>query len=53
MKEELSSVPFKGQFKFVKTKCLDMCKSAPVTIIGDHFFKKATAEKIKEYIKKP
>ncbi|MEB2785874.1 (2Fe-2S) ferredoxin domain-containing protein [Algoriphagus persicinus] len=42
----------KGSCKFIKTKCMDMCKTAPNVIVGDHFCKKATAETILVQIKK-
>ncbi|MHA7128303.1 (2Fe-2S) ferredoxin domain-containing protein [Algoriphagus namhaensis] len=48
--ENLNQAPYKGKFKFIKTKCLDMCKSAPVTIIQDHFFKKASPERMLKFI---
>lgn len=42
----------KGHCKFIKTKCMDMCKSAPVVIVDDHFCKKTDLKKIMEQIKK-
>ena len=50
-KEECDHGPLKGKLKLIKTKCLDMCKSAPVVIVGDQFCKKATAEKVLEKLK--
>jgi NADH:ubiquinone oxidoreductase subunit E len=52
LKAECEHGPLKGNLKLIKTKCLDMCKSAPVVIIGDHFCKKASIEKVLEKIKK-
>lgn len=52
LKSECKQGDLKGGVKLIKTKCLDMCKSAPVVIVGDHFCKKATTEKILEKIKK-
>lgn len=52
LKAECSQGPLKGNLKLIKTKCLDMCKSAPVVIIGDHFCKKASTEKVLEKLKK-
>ncbi|WP_339702601.1 (2Fe-2S) ferredoxin domain-containing protein [Algoriphagus aquimarinus] len=44
--------PLKGSCKFIKTKCMDMCKTAPNVIVGDHFCKKTTADKVLSQIKK-
>ncbi|WP_296697719.1 (2Fe-2S) ferredoxin domain-containing protein [Algoriphagus sp.] len=52
IKEEINSKGLKGQFKLIKTKCMDCCKSAPVVIIGEYFCKKATFEKVISQIKK-
>jgi NADH:ubiquinone oxidoreductase subunit E len=52
LKSECKQGPLKGSLKLIKTKCLDMCKSAPVVIVGDHFCKKASIEKILEKVKK-
>lgn len=56
LKKELKNVlkhgELKGQCKLIQTKCLDMCKSAPVVIIGSHFCKKASLSKVLEEIKK-
>lgn len=52
LKEKSKQGPLKGSLKLVKTKCLDMCKSAPVIILGDYFCKKATTEKVLEKVKK-
>lgn len=52
LKAECDRGPLKGKLKLIKTKCLDMCKSAPVVIVGDQFCKKATAEKLLEKLKK-
>jgi NADH:ubiquinone oxidoreductase subunit E len=46
-----NETPFKGSCKFIKTKCMDMCKTAPNVIVGDFFCKKATAEKVLDQIK--
>ena len=52
LKENFKQGDFKGQCKLISTKCLDMCKSAPVAIVGDHFCKHATLHKIFLQIKK-
>lgn len=53
LKESSQERDLKGQVKLIQTKCLDMCKSAPVVIVGDHFCKKATLEKVLKELKKP
>ncbi|MFC3415033.1 (2Fe-2S) ferredoxin domain-containing protein [Algoriphagus hitonicola] len=52
LKSELKSGVLKGHCKLIETKCLDMCKSAPVGIVGNHFCKKASADHIVKEIKK-
>lgn len=42
----------KGSCKFIKTKCMDMCKTAPNVIVGDHFCKKANSAAVIGQIKK-
>jgi NADH:ubiquinone oxidoreductase subunit E len=41
----------KGNCKLIKTKCMDMCKSAPMVIVNDQFLKKTTAAKVIEQLK--
>lgn len=53
LKKEFGKGHFKGGFKVIQTKCMDMCKSAPIVIVGDHFFKKAELQRIIGYIEKP
>ncbi len=53
LKESAKSGALKGEIKLIQTKCIDMCKSAPVVIVEDHFCKKATLEKVLEELKKP
>lgn len=52
LKENFKQGEHKGQCKLISTKCLDMCKSAPVVIVGDHFCKHANLSKILAQIKK-
>lgn len=52
LKAECKQGQLKGRVKLIKTKCLDMCKSAPVVIVGDQFCKKASIEKVLEKFKK-
>ncbi|NVK51168.1 MAG: (2Fe-2S) ferredoxin domain-containing protein [Cyclobacteriaceae bacterium] len=51
LKENLKSGSLKGRCKLIETKCMDMCKSAPVVIVGDHFCKKTDSEKVFSQIK--
>lgn len=52
LKSELKSGVLKGSCKLVETKCMDMCKSAPVGIVGNHFCKKTSADQLTKEIKK-
>lgn len=52
LKAECKQGSLKGSLKLIKTKCLDMCKSAPVVIVGDYFCKKTSIEKVLEKLKK-
>jgi NADH:ubiquinone oxidoreductase subunit E len=52
LKEAVTDGALKGCCKFIQTKCLDMCKSAPVVIVENHFCKKTDAKKIMDEIKK-
>lgn len=52
LKDITSASPLKGSCKFIKTKCMDMCKTAPNVIVGDYFCKKTTSEKILEQLNK-
>jgi NADH:ubiquinone oxidoreductase subunit E len=45
--------PLKGRCKLIKTKCMDMCKSAPLVIVKDHYCKKTSSLKVLELLKKP
>lgn len=53
LKESLQEGDLKGKVKLIQTKCMDMCKSAPIVIVGDHFCKKTTSEKVLNQLKKP
>jgi NADH:ubiquinone oxidoreductase subunit E len=53
IKESIKGEDLKGQVKLIQTKCMDRCKSSPVVIVGDHFCKKATLEKVLLKLKKP
>ncbi|MBS4072789.1 MAG: (2Fe-2S) ferredoxin domain-containing protein [Algoriphagus sp.] len=53
LKESAKSGDLKGNVKLIRTQCMDMCKSAPVVIVGDHFCKKATLDVVLSQINKP
>ncbi len=53
LKKSTAKEPFKGQFKLIKTKCMDMCKSAPLAVAKDFYFKKTSPLKVLEVLKKP
>jgi NADH:ubiquinone oxidoreductase subunit E len=52
LKEAVHAAGLKGQCKFFQTKCMDMCKTAPMVIVGDHFCKKADTKSVIDQIKK-
>ncbi|WP_297335632.1 (2Fe-2S) ferredoxin domain-containing protein [Algoriphagus sp.] len=52
LKSELKSGSLKGRCKLIETKCLDMCKSAPVGIVENFFCKKTTSSQFINEIKK-
>lgn len=52
LKEAATEGTLKGHCKFFQTKCMDMCKSAPVVIVENHFCKNADTKKIMDQIKK-
>jgi len=53
LKYATNQVPFKGRFKLIRTKCMDMCKSAPLVILKDHYCKKTSSLKVLELLKEP
>jgi len=36
----------KGQYKLVKTKCMDFCKTGPIMVINNEVIKKGNKEKM-------
>ncbi|GAA0879951.1 hypothetical protein GCM10009119_29210 [Algoriphagus jejuensis] len=52
LKEAATEGGLKGHCKFFQTKCMDMCKSAPVVIVDGYFCKKADMKSVAEQIKK-
>ncbi len=53
LKTATNQAPFKGQCKLIKTKCMDMCKSAPVVIVKDQYSKHTNSSKVLGLLKKP
>ncbi len=52
LKQAASDGGLKGRCKFFQTKCMDLCKSAPVVVVDSHFCKKADVKSVLEQIKK-
>jgi NADH-quinone oxidoreductase subunit F len=41
IKDLIASEDHKGQYKIVKTKCMDFCKSGPIVVVNNEVMKKA------------
>lgn len=52
LKEAATDGSLKGHCKFFQTKCMDMCKSAPVVIVDNHFCKNSDVKEVMLQIKK-
>lgn len=52
LKEAATSGSIKGHCKFFQTKCMDMCKTAPMVIVDNHFCKKADTKAVIAQIQK-
>lgn len=52
LKEAATDGSLKGHCKFFQTKCMDMCKSAPVVIVDNHFCKNTDVKEVMLQIKK-
>ncbi|MDX5339304.1 MAG: (2Fe-2S) ferredoxin domain-containing protein [Cyclobacteriaceae bacterium] len=52
LKESFKHGEWKGRCKLITTKCMDMCKSGPIAIVGEHFCKHASVAKISDILKK-
>ncbi len=52
LKEAATEGSLKGHCKFFQTKCMDLCKSAPVVVVDAHFCKKADLKSVIHQIKK-
>lgn len=46
IKQTLHGGEFRGQFKMVKTKCMDCCKSGPVAVVNNQLIKKADLDEL-------
>lgn len=53
LKDELNTPERKGNYKLIKTRCLDMCKTAPNAIMNNCFYKKVTLKILLEELKTP
>jgi NADH:ubiquinone oxidoreductase subunit E len=52
LKEAATEGSLKGHCKFFQTRCMDMCKSAPVVIVENHFCKLTDTKTVMNQIKK-
>ncbi|MDO6438467.1 (2Fe-2S) ferredoxin domain-containing protein [Cyclobacterium sp. 1_MG-2023] len=50
VKHAIDKAPLKGNFKLVKTKCLDCCKSGPVAVYNNHLVKKGDTDKLIQFL---
>jgi NADH:ubiquinone oxidoreductase subunit E len=48
LKDLIKSEDYKGQYKVIRTKCMDFCKSAPVVVINNEVYKKSKIEELKK-----
>jgi NADH:ubiquinone oxidoreductase subunit E len=48
LKDLIKSEDYKGQYKVIRTKCMDFCKSAPVVVINNEVHKKTKIEDLKK-----
>ncbi|AKP52407.1 (2Fe-2S) ferredoxin domain-containing protein [Cyclobacterium amurskyense] len=46
IKNTIKEDDFRGNFKLVKSKCMDCCKSGPVAVIGHELIKKGDKDKL-------
>ncbi len=42
----------KGQYKIVKTKCMDFCKSGPIVVVNNEVQKASTPDKLRELLER-
>ncbi|GEO22318.1 (2Fe-2S) ferredoxin domain-containing protein [Cyclobacterium qasimii] len=46
IKNTIKEGDFRGNFKMVKSKCMDCCKSGPVAVFNNELIKKGDHEKL-------
>lgn len=51
LKSFVGMEPNVGQFKIIKTKCMDFCKSGPIVVYGNEVFKRGELEEFKAHIR--
>lgn len=53
LKSATNEGSLRGNCKLIKTKCMDMCKSAPNVITKNNYCKKTNSKTVIELLKKP
>jgi NADH:ubiquinone oxidoreductase subunit E len=48
LKDTMHEPSYRGEYKIIKTKCMDFCKSAPVVIFNNEVIKKANIMQIQQ-----
>lgn len=51
IKEELKSGVLRGNYKLVKSKCMDCCKSGPIAVYNNHLIKKGDIDQLIKILK--
>ncbi|WP_194774225.1 (2Fe-2S) ferredoxin domain-containing protein [Pararhodonellum marinum] len=51
LKRLINNEENKGQYKIVKTKCMDFCKTGPVVVMDQKILKKAKKEQLPRFLK--
>ena len=52
LKQAVSIAPLKGNFKLVKTKCMDCRKSGPIAVYNNQLVKKGDTDKLIQFLMK-
>ncbi|WP_460511736.1 NAD(P)H-dependent oxidoreductase subunit E [Cyclobacterium sediminis] len=52
LKQAMNRAPLKGNFKLVKTKCMDCCKSGPIAVYNNQLVKKGDTDQIVQFLMK-
>jgi NADH:ubiquinone oxidoreductase subunit E len=50
IKQAMNKAPLKGNFKLVKTKCMDCCKSGPIAVYNNQLIKKGDSDKLIQFL---